>query len=383
MVRRPSQASAAIALLSLVVLFLLRKQSVQNVKLVVQKHDNDKQRTLWKGLNNLDLQAYSVPLAFNSSLVQLCFLFFQWTLQKPIEPDFTESLRLPEGENVFLDWFLPKEVNPTTPIVVYLFGITGTTQEAASFVRRVTLERKWIVVLFHRRGHMQPLKTPEFNLFGNARDLHLALQSIRASHPLHPIALVGSSAGSALLVRYLGEFSQHSMGVICGVALSPGYDIHETPMRIQNTVLDRYLLRRIKSFFLLPNTQVLREKDAMAVDRMETSVTLAEFCKEAAVFAHHQETYSYSRFLENTCPLQVKSNVCLPLLCVNALDDPICVREIVEQVGCVLPFQNAHMALVTTENGSHCAHFNFFHGIWKPENWGYTLALDFIQGVLD
>jgi predicted alpha/beta-fold hydrolase len=75
--------------------------------------------------------------------------------------------------------------------------------------------------VYHRRGHAKPLKKPEFNLFGKASDLHQAVLALKKERPQAPVALVGSSAGSALVVRYLGEYSHLGL-VACGVGLSPG-----------------------------------------------------------------------------------------------------------------------------------------------------------------
>ncbi|KAH9259043.1 hypothetical protein BASA81_002663 [Batrachochytrium salamandrivorans] len=341
---------------------------------------------LAKGVANIKLDEFHVPRVFQSSFFQLALLVLGSRLRVPTKPTITEQLTLPGGENVFLDWFYPPSsgeqvLGKGTPIAIYLPGITGRASEALQFVNRCH-ERGYIAIVFHRRGHAQRLKLAEFNIFGNSRDLKLAIDSIQMEMPESPIALVGSSAGTAVMVRYLGEYS-HLGQVACAVGLSPGYDVEHVWHRIKGTVLDRYLVGRLKEFFLHDNLAVLREKNSSAVDVLLVAETVHDFALAASVFTRHDGEYSYPEWLEETCPLKVVLKIAVPTLCLNALDDPICLRGAVERIGHQLPYQNKHCALITTEFGSHCAHQDFSRGGWLPDNWGHTLALDFIHGVIN
>lgn len=371
---------AVLAAASMVAVWAGRRRARHDARLHVD-HANC-HPTLAKGVANLKLDEFHVPQAFQSSFLQLALLLLGLQLQAPTKPTLTEQLTLPGGENVFLDWFYPPlGGGKGTPIAVYLPGITGRSSEALQFVKRCH-ERGYIAIVFNRRGHAQRLKLAEFNIFGNARDLKLAIESIRSEMPESPIALVGSSAGTAVMVRYLGEYS-HLGQVACAVGLSPGYDVEHVWDRIRGTLLDQYLVRQLKKFFLHDNLAVLRGKNSQAVDALLAAGTVHDFALAASAFTRHDGEYSYLEWLEETCPLKVVLQIAVPTLCVNALDDPICLRGAVERLGHQLPYQNKHCALVTTEFGSHCAHQDFSRGGWLPDNWGHTVALDFIHGVVN
>lgn len=71
-------------------------------------------------------------------------------------------------------------------------------------------------------------QTPRFNLMGDTHDLRHAVRHIvdkvRRERPGSPIFLAGISAGSGLLVRYLGEEGPESP-FMAAASLCPGYDI--------------------------------------------------------------------------------------------------------------------------------------------------------------
>lgn len=374
-----SKRNLLLGVTALAVFLLAKLRAQHNAKLYVD-HVNASSM-LRKGIANLKLQDFHVPLVFKSSLAQLGLLVLGTRLRADVQPDLTEQLTLPGGENVFLDWFYPtEEITANMPIVIYLPGITGKTIEAGAFIERVR-ERGYIAIVFHRRGHVQPLKLPEFNIFGNCGDLKHALESIKKEMPSNPISLVGSSAGSAVMVRYLGEFNTHEH-VVCAVGLSPGYDVEHLWGRIERTPLDQYLLAKLKEFFVERNAAMLAEKNKRALEELRQVKSVHEFALVASAFAKHDRDHTFEEWLELTCPLRVSREITVPTLCLNAMDDPICLGAAVERIGYQLPLENKFCALVTTDIGSHCAHQDFSRGRWLPDNWGHTIALDFIDGVL-
>ena len=62
------------------------------------------------------------------------------------------------------------------------------------------------MVVCNRRGHgTLPLTAPRFSTIGSTDDLRAQLDQIRRRLPRSPLYGLGVSAGTALLVRYLGE----------------------------------------------------------------------------------------------------------------------------------------------------------------------------------
>lgn len=77
-------------------------------------------------------------------------------------------------------------------------------------------------VVFNKRGHGGcALETPRLQQFGDVSDLDLAIQHIHGMYPNAMKVGVGFSAGSGLLVSYLGETGKNSL-LKAAVAVSPG-----------------------------------------------------------------------------------------------------------------------------------------------------------------
>ena len=322
--------------------------------------------------------------------MQLALLIARWKTQTVLDPTRREAITLRHsgGDQVLLDWYYPqRRASGKVAICVYIAGITGKLAESIPFVNRV-LEKGWIAVVFHRRGHEMPLKRPTFNIFGSALDLRVAVECIAHAEPDVPIALVGSSAGSAVLVRYLGQYA-HDPRVVAGIGLSPGYSISEVWQEITGTFFDRYILNSVKNFFVKRNRDILAARNATALAKLEAATSVYEFAQLATAFSaeHHDDSleavqHTFDEWLDQTCPMVFVKNISTPTVCVNSLDDPVCTRRLVEDVGIKLADKNAFGAMVLTEYGSHCAHQTFHKG-FPPENWGHTIALNFVQGIIE
>ncbi|KAJ1618045.1 hypothetical protein T492DRAFT_468778 [Pavlovales sp. CCMP2436] len=100
----------------------------------------------------------------------------------------------------------PLPLRPDSPVLLILHSITATL-EGRYGLSPLLLEsrlRGWRTAVHVRRGCVR------WNPLGCARDLKDAIDAVREKHPDSPIALVGISAGSAVLQRYLGEFNAHA-----------------------------------------------------------------------------------------------------------------------------------------------------------------------------
>ena len=71
---------------------------------------------------------------------------------------------------------------------------------------RAAHRRGWRCCVFLRRGHAaRRLSSPSFNLMGEARDTRLQLEAVTNNFPHRQfLGMVGVSAGSGLLITYLG-----------------------------------------------------------------------------------------------------------------------------------------------------------------------------------
>ena len=138
-----------------------------------------------------------------------------------------------DGGTVTIDYAdCPEEMPETAPIVIFLHTITGSAKETGYFMR-YAVRRGWRTCVFNRsasrppsffasqsytdsirRGHAGLLLTsPCFNVMGEASDTAAQVEAVRKRFPNSSfLAMVGISAGSGLLVTYLGKVNLTAAG---------------------------------------------------------------------------------------------------------------------------------------------------------------------------
>src|SRR5689334_16133328 len=161
------------------------------------------------------------PWLCNAHL-QLAWLLLCEAVAPALRYDRTDVLRMRDGGTTALDW-LGLDAAPATPTLVVLPSITGDAQSMRGLVLDLHRATGWRIVVCARRGHGElALTAPVVNTMGCTHDLREQLARIVATVPDSPLYAIGASAGSALLVRYLGEEGASSK-IRAAIAYCPGY----------------------------------------------------------------------------------------------------------------------------------------------------------------
>jgi predicted alpha/beta-fold hydrolase len=297
---------------------------------------------------------------------QVLWLLLQETVAPALRYERTDLLRMRDGGTTSLDW-IGLDEPASTPTLLVLPGITGDAQSMRSLVRDLRRATGWRIVVCTRRGHGDlELTAPVFNTMGSADDLREQLAHIRAQVPRSTLYAVGASAGSALLVRYLGEEGSRSL-IRAGVAYCPGYDMRVAWNRVP-APYNRLMAQRLKKYFLLRHERSLQHLDTY--DACLAASDLAGFHETLYQMAGCADTADY---LRRTNPVLVMDNVAVPVMIINALDDPVCVAANArDHVGAVRRVRDA--LLVRTARGSHCA----FHEGWSAKSWSNRLMASYL-----
>jgi predicted alpha/beta-fold hydrolase len=307
--------------------------------------------------------------AFNRHL-QIAVLVRKSALEPPAVYDDVETIGLDDGGTVSLAW-IGMSAAPATPTLVVLPTICGDAQTVRGFVRRIRARLGWRVVVCNRRGHGDlPLTAPRINTMGSTGDLRVQIRRIAARVPASPLYGVGLSAGSGLLVRYLGE---EGMGtpLVAGVAYCPGYDISRAFHRL-HPAYDRHLRRQLKAYFLERHRAVLERSPEFHA--MLDAGSVGEFHDRSwgvGGFASTAEYYASSN------PMVVADQIRVPLLIINAEDDPVCVGENVREHQHLMD-EVPDGILAFTSRGSHCA---FFEGLRVPVPWSDRLIAEYLRAI--
>eukprot|EP00966_Prymnesium_polylepis_P331045 7386615-Prymnesium_polylepis.1 len=208
----------------------------------------------------------------------------------------TEMWEMPDGGTIGLAWpEMPPSLPASAPVGFVLPGLCGSITGTGHTCGALLAAGVRPVVL-HARGCGQPLTTACFNLFGRTDDVRECLRRIAARYPDAPIGLYGVSAGTALMVRYLGEEGQRPAGertlprVFAGVANCPGFDIGVCLTRVTWLYDGNFYVNVLKKHWLGGiNGEVLRRRAPDAYRRMQAAADMHSFmaasspCASAAV----------------------------------------------------------------------------------------------------
>ena len=156
---------------------------------------------------SLSRPCYVPTLWAAGSWANLALLVLKQSLDKQWRSaDLTrEQLVLPDGGTVSVDWPAHCHLPHDAPLVIFLHTITGSSRDTSHYLRAAT-RRGWRSCVFNRRGHTMSLTSPKFNIMGDAEDTRLMVEHVMAKYPdTSYLGMVGISAGSGLLVTYLGK----------------------------------------------------------------------------------------------------------------------------------------------------------------------------------
>lgn len=284
--------------------------------------------------------------------------------------DRHDRLIAPDGGTVSVQW-AGLDAPEGTPVLVALHTICGSGDGLRRLIATLRAELGWVVAACNRRGHADlPLTAPNVNTMGSTDDLRMQLRAIETERPGAPLYAVGVSAGSGLLVRYLGEEAQSSR-IRASVAVCPAYDIPDA-FRFMDTRYDAYMTRKVVEFFLRRNVEQLGAIDGFA--RCSAARSLAEFHERLYALAGFDSPKSY---YAGSNPMTVATNIVTPTLVINSADDPVCaeanVHRNLESMQ-TLP----RMTLAFTRFGSHCG---FFEGPRAGRNWLATAIADYLRAA--
>ena len=309
-----------------------------------------------------------------------------------------------DGGTIGLAWpeAPDKALLATAPIVLILPGLCGSIK-GVGHVLHECFAAGLRPVCWHARGCGQPLTSPRFNIFGSTDDLRTAIARIQAKWPDALICLYSISAGTALMVRYLGEEGSDAP-IAAAVANAPGYDIGVCLSRVSYLYDSGFYIGVLKKHWLEgPNGDVLRRARPEVCELMANAPDMHSFMVAASPFALWEargnegsgsgsvgvgsETggagagaavaNAFAAFLAKTNPMGVAERIRVPGLIINADDDPVCAARNTEESGESLLATGATgrsgcptIVLLRYPRGGHCC---FAEG-WTARRFGDRLA---------
>ncbi|XP_027364071.1 embryogenesis-associated protein EMB8 [Abrus precatorius] len=291
----------------------------------------------------------------------------------------------PDGGTIALDWLTSSDVSggalhmdrvdskdESTPIIVVIPGLTSDSSSAyLKHLAYHTAKRGWKVVISNHRGLGGVSITSDcFYNAGWTEDVRTVVNYIHKENPRAPLFVVGTSIGANILIKYLGEDGEN-IPVAGAVAICSPWDL---------LIGDRFISRRrVQKFYdkaLAVGLQGYAKLHQPHFSRLanwegiEKSLSIRDFDNHATRIVGKYETVdTYYRRCSSSIYVQ---SVSIPLLCISALDDPVCTKEAIPWDECRA---NKNIVLATVKHGGHLA---FFEGITASGLWWVRAVNEFL-----
>ena len=220
-------------------------------------------------------------------------------------------------------------------------------------------------VFFNRRGYSgTPLVTPKVTTYCDRSDLQEVVQYLKTQHPFNEIYAIAFSLETGNLISYLGHERESSQiaGAVC-VSSTFGCENHLDDHALKepyNTILTE----KIKTIF--------QENDLNLFENDEVNDCHNIVQLQNEIHARSNAYQTLKDYLEYNSPLRHLNRIRVPVLFVQAKDDPVVPEP-------SIPYEFFAMSdscvLVCTEHGGHCG---FFEGL-SPNSWSDEVAMDFLK----
>uniref|UniRef100_A0A7N0REQ7 AB hydrolase-1 domain-containing protein n=1 Tax=Kalanchoe fedtschenkoi TaxID=63787 RepID=A0A7N0REQ7_KALFE len=284
---------------------------------------------------------------------------------------FVNMVTAVTGGTVQLNTKISKD--DTTPIVMVIPGLTSdSTSPYLKHLAFNIAKHGWNVVVGNHRGLGGTSITSDcFYNAGWTEDARVIINYLRQEYPEAPLYVVGTSIGANVLVKYLGEDGEN-VPIAGAVAICSPWDLligdRFINRKLRQKVYDRALTIGLQGYAQLHQPQYSRLADWEGIKK---SRSIRDFDNYATCIVGKFETVD--TYYRRCSSASYVSKVSVPLLCVSALDDPVCTREAIPWDECRA---NKNIVLATTQHGGHLA---FFEGITAKNLWWVRATVEFLS----
>ncbi|XP_059313543.1 embryogenesis-associated protein EMB8-like isoform X1 [Lycium ferocissimum] len=293
-------------------------------------------------------------------------VFLQFFGRAPVFNYQRQIFKTSDGGTIALDWLRNVDVKKSsiegfdgvqgddkTPIILVIPGLTSDSESA--YIKHLAFKMAksgWNVVVSNHRG-LGGVSITSDCLYhaGWTEDVREVIDHLHSQYHQAPLFAVGTSIGANVLVKYLGEEGVNT-AIVGAVAICSPWDLligdRFIKRRLVQRSYDRALGIGLKDYVELHRTILPRLTDWESIAKIRC---IRDYDKHVAcVLANFETVDTYYRKV--SCSSYV-GNVMVPLLCINALDDPVCSRETIPWDECRA---NKNIVLATTQHGGHLGH---------------------------
>lgn len=270
-----------------------------------------------------------------------------------------ECITMSDGGTVALDWEHNPQPDQTlhadAPVLILLPGLTGGSCDSyVMYAVKRAASRGMRAVVFNGRGTAEsPVTVPQYYSASFTGDMRAVVDLVHKRYPSASLVAAGWSLGANILVRYLGEEGRASP-LVAAVSMCNPFDLVISNNHFEkgfNRIYDLNLANSLKKIHM----KHLRIWKGRNLHEKGFDLPLAESCKtirefDEAITIHSFGWPSVNEYYKGSSSSLSIPHVMKPLLCIQALDDPIAPQE-------AIPYEalsaNPCTVLVTTELGGH------------------------------
>ncbi len=275
-----------------------------------------------------------------------------------------ETLELPDGDFLHLDWLKQDQPDPEQPLLLCLHGLEGSSRSnyAGDLIGEAQ-KAGWNAVVMHFRGCSGELnRLPRSYHGGDTADLASVLSHLRQTGPAHrKVFAAGYSLGGNLLLKYLGEQGSSS-AIDAAAAISVPFDLYGAALTVDQGFSRRYqayLMRKMLGRIRAKSHQV---KGLIDLEKALNSQNFIEFDEYITAPLHgfkgHRDYY-------NRCSsIGFLKDIGVPTLVLHSRDDPFLNPR-------YLPTEDQISDSVRVEYSEHGGHVGFIaqKKPWQPMLW--------------
>ncbi len=287
-----------------------------------------------------------------------------------------ERIELPDGDFIDLDW-VDKNKDLNSPIVFLLHGLEGTLDSpyAKGMLNAISAEGWRGVFLYFRGCSGEHNRLPRSYHSGDTADVDYVVSVLKQREPHAPMAAIGFSLGGNVLVKWLGETSQHNP-LQAAVAICVPFELYKAVLRINRG------FSRVYQWHLLG---CLRNKLKQKLKMFSSSpVSMAKLATVRTMHDFDEHVTAPLHGFANANDYYVKCSsraylpyILRPTLLVQAKDDPFMTEDL-------LPGEDELSPLVQLELTDSGGHVGFVSGRapWAAEYWLERRVPSFLRKYL-
>ncbi|KFO76517.1 Abhydrolase domain-containing protein 2, partial [Cuculus canorus] len=335
------------------------------------------------------------PAGFSVSIETDLQHFTGFGVRSPHPYGLRKYLTMPDGATATFDLFEPRSEHcigeDVTMVICPGIANHSEKQYIRTFVDYAQKNGYRCAVLNHLGALPNiELTSPRMFTYGCTWEFGAMVNYIKKTYPQTQLVVVGFSLGGNIVCKYVGESQANQERVLCCVSVCQGY----SALRAQETFMQWDQCRRFYNFLMADNMKkiILSHRHVLFGDNVKKPQSLsdADLSKlytatslmqiDDNVMRKFHGYSSLKEYYEEESCLHYLQKIYVPLLLVNAADDPL-VHESLLSIPRSLSEKRENVMHVLPLHGGHLGFFEGSVLFPEPLTWMDKLVVQYANAI--